>query len=292
MKKTWRQGPEWQFFLLIIKFFSITLITAMMFLPFLWMVCTAFKSSTEVEGAHFWPKLSHPENFLYVLRLIPDAFTKLYLNLHIARWVFNSIFIASWVVTLQVLTSSMAAYAFSRIEWPGRNKFFLIYLATMMIPGMVLTIPQFQLMVSMNLVNTYQGLIIPAAFSAFGTFMLRQFMLGIPMSYNEAAEIDGATHLQIYLDIILPLAKPGLITLAIFTFLGSYRNLLWPLIMIKDEYLRTVPVGLLAFEGEYGQETQLLMATTMVCIIPLIIMFVLMQKKLVRGVNLGGGVKE
>lgn len=264
----------------------------MMFLPFLWMVCTAFKSSTEVEGAHFWPKLAHPENFLYVLRLIPDAFTKLYLNLHIARWVFNSIFIASWVVTLQVLTSSMAAYAFSRIEWPGRNKFFLIYLATMMIPGMVLTIPQFQLMVSMNLVNTYQGLIIPAAFSAFGTFMLRQFMLGIPMSYNEAAEIDGATHLQIYLDIILPLAKPGLITLAIFTFLGSYRNLLWPLIMIKDEYLRTVPVGLLAFDGEYGQETQLLMATTMVCIIPLIIMFVLMQKKLVRGVNLGGGVKE
>jgi multiple sugar transport system permease protein len=147
-------------------------------------------------------------------------------------------------------------------------------------------------MVSLNLVNTYIGLILPAAFSAFGTFMLRQFMLGIPLSYDEAAEIDGASWLQIYLDIILPLTKPGLITLAIFTFLGNYRNLMWPLIMIKDTALKTVPVGLLSFQGSYHSQTELLMAATMVCIIPLIIMFIVMQKQLVRGINLGGGVKE
>jgi len=292
MKKTWRQSPEWRAAMAALKFFLITFLAGMMFLPFIWMICTAFKSSGEVEGVHFWPKLAQPENFKIVLRMIPDPFTKLFLNLHLWRWIFNSVFIASWVVTLQVITSSLAAYAFSRIDWRGRDKVFLLYLATMMIPAMVLTIPQFQLMVSLGLVNTYKGLIITGAFSAFGTFMLRQFMLGIPMSYNEAAEIDGANHLQIYLDVILPLTKPGLITLAIFTFLGSYRNLMWPLIMVKSAHLRTVPIGLLAFQGEYGTQTELLLAATVICITPLIVMFIILQKKLVRGINLGGGVKE
>ena len=149
------------------------------------------------------------------------------MNIDLLKWIFNSIFVASWVTVLQVTTSSLAAFAFSRIKWKFRNQVFIMYLATMMIPSLILTIPQFQIMVSLNLVNTYAGLILPAAFSAFGTFMLRQFMLGIPLSYDEAAEIDGANWMQIYLDIILPLTKPGLITLAIFTFLGNYRNLMW-----------------------------------------------------------------
>lgn len=166
-----------------------------------------------------------------------------------------------------------------------------MYLATMMIPGMVLTIPRYQLMVSLSLVNTYRGLIIPAAFSAFGTFMLRQFMLGIPQSDDEAAEIDGANHLQTFLYVIMPLTKPGMITLAIFTFLGNYRDLMWPLIMIKDAHLRTVPIGLLSFQGQYGAQVELLMSATLICLIPLIILFIVMQKQLVRGINLSGGVK-
>ena len=292
MKKSWKQSAEYRAFILFLRFFFATVLAAVMFTPFIWMVCTAFKSSGEVEGIHFWPKLAQPENFKIVLRLLPDPFTHRLLNLYLWKWIFNSIFIASWVTVLQVATSSLAAYSFSRIEWRGRNKVFMLYLATMMIPGLVLTIPQYQIMVSMNLVDTYKGLIIPAAFSAFGTFMLRQFMLGIPLSYNESAEIDGANHLQIYLDIILPLTKPGLITLAIFTFLGSYRNLMWPLIMIKSSYLHNVPIGLLAFQGQYGSQTELLMASTVICTLPLVIMFVFMQKKLVSGINLGGGVKE
>jgi multiple sugar transport system permease protein len=290
--KSWTQTPEWQATLTIIKFFAITFLAGLMFLPFVWMICTAFKSGIEVQSPHFWPKALHPENFSIVLRLQKDSIRHTFLNLHLFRWIFNSVFVASWVVTLQVITSSLAAYAFSRITWPGRDKFFLAYLATMMIPGLVLTIPQFQIMVSLDIVNTYRGLIIPGAFTAFGTFMLRQFMLGIPMSYNEAAEMDGASHLQVYLDIILPLTKPGLITLAIFTFLGSYRNLLWPLIMVKTPALRTVPIGLLSFQGDYGTQTELLMAATVICIIPLIVLFIILQKKLVRGINLGGGVKE
>ena len=289
---TWRQSAEWRLFLFFLKFVLVTFLSTVMFLPFLWLVCTAFKSASEVDGVHFWPKLAHPENFLIVLRMIPDPFTKLYLKLHVFKWVFNSIFIASWVVSLQVFTSSMAAYSFSRIDWKGRDKLFVLYLATMMIPGMVLTIPQYQIMVSLDMVNTYQGLIIPGAFSAFGTFMLRQFMLGIPMSYNEAAEIDGASHLQIFLDVILPLAKPGIITLAIFTFIGSYNNLLWPLIMIKDEHLHTYPIGLLSFQGSYGRQIELLMGATLICIVPLLILFIVLQKRLVRGINLAGGVKE
>jgi multiple sugar transport system permease protein len=263
-----------------------------MFLPFIWMVCTAFKSSGEVEGAHFWPQLFSPDNIRIVLRLIPDPFTKEFVNLSLLKWVFNSIFIASWVTFLEVFTSCMAAYAFSRIRWRGRDKVFLLYLTTMMIPGLVLTIPRYQMMVSLNMVNTYSGLIIPAAFSAFGTFMMRQFMLSIPQSYDEAAEIDGANHIQIFLDVILPLAKPGIITLAIFTFLGNYQNLMWPMIMIKDDHLRTVPIGLLSFQGQYGAQVELLMSATLICLIPLILIFAVMQKQLVRGINLSGGVKE
>ncbi|MCP3967976.1 MAG: carbohydrate ABC transporter permease [Lentisphaerae bacterium] len=289
---SWRQSSAWRGFTAVLKFFFVTLLAAAMFLPFVWMVCTAFKSSTEVEGAHFWPQLTKPENFKVVLRIIKDPFSGNYLDLHILRWVFNSIFFASWTVTLQVFTSSLAAYAFSRIEWMWRDKIFLLYLSTMMIPGLVLTIPQFQIMVNLNLVDTYTGIIIPGAFSAFGTFMLRQFMLGIPMSYNEAAAIDGANHFQVYLDVILPLCKPGMITLAIFTFLGSYRSLLWPLIMIKSANIRTVPIGLLTFQGQYGNQIELLMATTVICIIPLIILFCFLQKRLVSGINLSGGVKE
>jgi multiple sugar transport system permease protein len=275
-----------------VVFMSITVLAALMFLPYIWMAATAFKSSSEVNDPHFWPRLAQPDNFRIVLRMIPEPFSGRFLRLNIPKWIFNSIFMASWVTFLQVFTSSLAAYAFSRLKWRWRDRVFMMYLATMMIPGLVLTIPQFQIMVGLDLVNTYAGLIIPGAFSAFGTFLLRQFMLSIPPSYDEAAEMDGANHWQIFIEVILPQAKPGIITLAIFTFLGSYRNLLWPLIMVKDDHLRNVPVGMLAFQGQYGTQIELLMAATVICVIPLMIMFVFLQKRLVKGIHLGGGVKE
>ena len=292
MTTNWRKGIGWRAIKAFLKFFFVTLLASAMFVPFVWMICTAFKPANEVEMLNFIPHLANPDNFKLVLKIIPDALSGKYLNIDLLKWVFNSVFVASWVTVLQVTTSSLAAFAFSRIRWKFRNQVFIMYLATMMIPGLVLTIPQFQIMVSIGFVNTYAGLIVPMAFSAFGTFMLRQFMLGIPLSYDEAAEIDGASWMQIYLDIILPLTKPGLITLAIFTFLGNYRNLMWPLVMVKDDAIKTVPIGLLSFQGSYHSQTELLMAATMICIVPLIIMFIIMQKKLVRGINLGGGVKE
>jgi multiple sugar transport system permease protein len=265
----------------------IVFVVAMM-LPFLWMAGTSFKPHSEVERASLVPDTAQPQNYAVVLKQAPDAYTGKFLDLDFTRWYLNSILVAGWVTALQVMTSCMAAYAFSRLKWPGRDKVFLLYLGTMMIPGLVLMLPNYQIMVSLHLVNTYSGLILPAAFSAFGTFLMRQFMQGISKSYDEAAFIDGATHLQLFLEVILPLARPGMVALVILTFMGNYQSFFWPLVMVKDDYLRTIPVGLLSFNGQYGQQTELLMAATLMSIAPLIVLFIVMQKQLVEGIQLGG----
>ena len=200
---------------------------------------------------------------------------------------FNSIFVAAWVTFLTCVTSAMAAYAFARLRWIGRDVVFRLYLATLMIPGVVTMIPNYTLMVKLHMLDSYLGLIVPAAFSAFGTFLLRQFMLTIPPALDEAAAIDGASSWRIFWDVILPLARPGLITLAIFSFMGNYGSFYWPLILIKSEYLRTLPIGMLYFDSIYGRQTNLIMAASVMNIIPLVILFVVSQKHLIRGIQLG-----
>lgn len=278
----------WQELKTFLRHLLMIAIAIMMIVPFLWMVGASLKPHSEIERRALLPTTAQPENYAIVLRQAPDPYTKKLLDLDFPKWYFNSLFIAAWVTALQVMTSSMAAYAFSRIDWKARNKVFLLYLSTMMIPGLVLMLPNYQIMVSLGLVNTYVGLILPAAFSAFGTFLMRQFMLGIPKSYDEAAEIDGANHLQTFLEVILPLARPGMITLTIFTFMGNFQSFFWPLVMVKDDYLRTIPIGLLSFSNQYGQQTELIMAATVMNVIPLIILFIAMQKQLVAGIQLGG----
>jgi multiple sugar transport system permease protein len=181
----------------------------------------------------------------------------------------------------------MAGFAFARLRWPFRDGVFRLYLATMMIPGVVTMIPNYTLMVWLHLLDSYTGLIVPAAFSAFGTFLLRQFMLTIPPALDEAAAMDGASPWQVFWEVILPLARPGLITLAIFTFMGNYGSFFWPLILIKSEHLRTLPIGMLFFDTNYGRQTNLIMAASVMNIIPLIILFVVSQRFLVRGIQLG-----
>jgi len=203
------------------------------------------------------------------------------------RFYWNSIFIASWVTFLQVLTSALAAYAFARLKWRGRDKVFMLYLATMMLPGLVMMIPNFQIMIKLNLVDSYAGLIIPAAFSAFGTFLMRQFMLTIPSSLDEAAEIDGANKWQIFWNVIMPMSRPGLITLTIFTFMGNYNSFFWPLVMLRTTEKYTLPIGMLFFDSSQGQSTHLLMAAIAMSVIPMIIVFIVMQKQMVKGIQLG-----
>jgi len=263
-----RVSPFWYVLLAVLA------LTAL--LPFIWMVLASFKPQAEIENINPFPSHWQFGNYPAVFAQIPFA-----------RYYLNSFFIASWVTFLQCLTSAMAAYAFARIHWRGRDTVFKLYLATMMIPGVVTMIPNYTLMVKLGLLDSYSGLIVPAAFSAFGTFLLRQFMLTIPSSLDEAAAIDGASHWQIFWNVAMPMARPGLIALAIFTFLGNYGSFFWPLVLIKSEYLRTLPIGMLYFDSIYGKQTNVLMAASLMCIIPLIALFVCAQKFIVRGIQLG-----
>ena len=254
----------------------LALLAATMLIPFVWMVLASFKPLEEVEKLNPLPTRWQPWNYI-----------KVFQEISFARYYFNSLFVAAWVTFLQCLTCSMAGYAFARLRWRGRDHVFRLYLATMMIPGVVTMIPNYTLMVKLHLLDSYLGLIVPASFSAFGTFLMRQFMLTIPPSLDEAAAIDGASPWQIFWDVILPLARPGLITLAIFTLLGNYGSFFWPLVMINSEYLRTLPIGMLCFDSIYGRQTNLIMAASVMNIIPLIILFVVAQKRIVEGIQLG-----
>lgn len=254
----------------------LALLSLGMVVPFVWMALTSLKTLGELGSSDWMPASAQWRNYLEVFKVIPFM-----------RFMGNSLVVAGWVTALQVLTSAMAAFSFSRIEWPGRDRVFFLYLGTMMLPGLVMMIPNFENMVKFGLVDSYLGLILPAAFSAFGTFLLRQFMLGIPKALDEAAEIDGATKWQIFWDVILPLSRPGLVTLAIFTFIGNFQSFFWPLVMTKSVDKYTLPVGLLFFDNERGQATHLLMAGVTMSVVPLIIIFVILQRQLIRGIQIG-----
>jgi len=256
----------------------LALIALSLVLPFVWMVLTSLKELEECGLESWLPVRFLWKNYLAVFKIE---------NIQFGRWYWNSIFVAACVTFLQVFTSSLAAFSFSRLDWPGRDKVFLLYLGTMMLPGLVMMIPNYQIMIKLGLVDSYLGLIIPAAFSAFGTFLLRQFMLSIPKSLDEAAEIDGASKWQLYWDVILPLSRPGLITLAIFTFIGNYHSFFWPLVMLKSTHRYTLPIGLLFFDSSQGQQTNLMMAAITMSVVPLIVIFVVLQKRLVKGIQMG-----
>ena len=245
--------------------------------PFLWMVLTSLKPERELTDLSPIPSRPQWSNYAEVSKAAP----------FFGRYYLNSLFIASWVTFLTCFTSAMAAFAFARLNWPGRNTVFTMYLATMMIPGVVTMIPNFAIMVRLHLLDSYSGLIVPAAFSAFGTFLLRQFMLGIPRALDEASKLDGASAWRVFADVILPLTRPGIIALAIFTFMGNYGSLFWPLVMVKSEAMRTLPVGLLQFDSQYNKATHLMMAASVMSIVPPLLLFVVGQKYLVRGIQLG-----
>lgn len=259
-------------------FAGLALLGAGFAAPFAWQVVISLSSLTDVDllTRTGTPPVVLPGNYAQVFRKV--AF---------GRYFFNSFFVAGWVTLLQVISCSMAGYAFARLRWPGRDRVFLLYLATLMIPGVVLMVPNFAVALGLGMFNSYWGLILPGAFTAYGTFLLRQFMLTIPTSLDEAASIDGAGHWRIFTMVILPLTRPGLIVLAIFAFLGNYNSFFWPLILTKDDHLRTLPIGLLAFDSTYGRETPLIMAGSLMAMVPPVILFMALQKHLVKGIQLG-----
>jgi multiple sugar transport system permease protein len=204
-----------------------------------------------------------------------------------ARALFNSAFITITVTCGQVFTSSLAAFAFARLKFFGRDRIFLGYLATMMIPAAVTMIPVFILLRHLHWVNTYWGLIIPAMFSAYGTFMLRQFFMTISTELEDAAIIDGCSTLGVYWHVILPLSKPALATLTIFTFMGSWRSFMWPVIITHTRDMFTLPVALAQFQEMYGIQWTLMMAGSVIMIVPMLIVFIFGQRYFVEGIQLG-----
>lgn len=270
-----------------IRFLALCALGLAISIPFVWMVSTSFKPRPEVERLSMVPENPTLDNYPIVLDIKKDPALGDYLGMRFGRWYYNSLFIAFGITLLQVLTSAMAAYAFARMQWRWRDRVFLLYLATMMIPGVVVMIPNFFVMVKLDFLDTYHGLIVPAAFSAFGTFLMRQFLLSLPRDLDEAALIDGATHWQIFWDVTLPLARSGLIALAIITFLGAYQSFFWPLIMLTRDELLPMPVGMLRLDTNYGPQTEYIMAATVMNVVPLIIIFCMFQRFLVKGIMLG-----
>lgn len=204
------------------------------------------------------------------------------------RYYINSIFVSVAVTLLQLVTSTLAAYAFARLTWPGRDKVFLAYLGTMMVPGQVTMIPVFILFKNLGLVDTYLALILPAAFTAYGTFLLRQYFMTIPAELEEAAFIDGASRMQILLQVIVPLSNTALATLAINTFLYTWNDFMWPMIIINSDPLKTLPVGLQAFQTSYGAQWHLIMAASLIVLVPVILVYIFGQKYITKGIVMTG----
>jgi multiple sugar transport system permease protein len=246
-----------------------------------WMISTSFKESFQV--------------FVFPPEFIPDPWTvqgyrKIFTIAPLTSWIINSVFVATSITICQLLFSSMAAYAFARIEFPGRDIVFMGYLATMMIPMQVTLIPTYILINYFGWIDTMAALTVPFLFgSAFGTFLLRQFFLGIPTELEDAARIDGASYLTSYFRIILPLAKPALATLGVFVFLHFWNDFLWPLIVINSDKRFTLQVGLaILSRGYFGTDWTALMAGTVISLVPILTIFFFAQRYFVEGITLTG----
>lgn len=238
--------------------------------------------------ASLMPKADILRRTVDVTRFSLDNYFQTFRTVPFRRYYLNSLIVASGTTLLQILVASLAAFAFARLRFRGRDSLFLLYLATLMIPFQVTMIPNFILVRFLGWFNTYQALILPAAFSVFSTFLLRQYFLGLPLDFDEAARMDGASSWRIWWQVVLPLSGPVLATLAIFNFQAAWNDFLWPLVITRTPQMRTIPVGLAAFQGQFSTEWHLLMAGSVVALLPVLILYIIGQNWFVRGITLSG----
>jgi multiple sugar transport system permease protein len=253
--------------------------SVVMLLPFVWMFSTSLKRPPEIFT---YPPVWIPSQIAW------DNYTKTVAAMPFGRFYLNSLFVTASVTTLQILVASLAAFAFARLRFRGREALFLLYLATLMIPFQVTMIPNFILVRFLGWYDTYQALILPTAFSAFSTFLLRQYFMGIPRDLDEAARMDGASSFRIWWQVILPLSGPVLAALAIFVSLNSWNDFLWPLIITNSLEMRTLPVGLSTFQGQFKVEWNLLMAGSVIAMLPVLVLYIIGQRWFIRGITLTG----
>lgn len=264
----------------VIVYIVLSLGAVIMVLPFLWTVLSSLKNMGQTFAVP--PKIIPDpfvwENYPESLQALP--FGKAY---------FNSFYIAIVVVAIQLLTASMAGYAFAKLKFRGHNLLFVLFLATMMIPSQVTMIPLFIIMKNLGLLGTHMSLILPAAlFNAFGVFLMRQFIAALPDELEEAAIIDGAPVPMIFFKIVLPLVKPSLAAFGIFVFLGQWNNFLYPLIFLNKTESFTVPLLLNFFKGTYATDYPLLMAGTVISILPVLVVYMFFQKQIIQGIAVTG----
>jgi multiple sugar transport system permease protein len=258
-------------------------IGALFFLaPLAWMASTAFKPEGEVfeKTPHWIPRHPTFHNFTSLAEKSSEA--------PIGRWLLNSAIVSTSVVLLTLLLSAMTAYPLARLRFRGRDALFYTIVAAMIVPGQVTIIPVFLLIQRLGWFDTYPALIVPGLASPFGVFLIRQFMQTIPRELEEAAAIDGCGPWRTWAQVILPLTTPALATLGVLTFLGAWNDFLWPLIATNSTEMRTIPVGIQIFQGHYTTEYGLMMATAVLASIPVIVVFLALQRFVVRGIVLTG----
>lgn len=277
-EKTIRYNKKYNYSKLVIHTLLIfgVLLTVV---PFIWMILTSFKTLGESMQV---PPVIIPKSFS-----IKNYFTALSI-LPFGAFYFNTVVSTLIKTGGQLVFCSMAAYAFARIEFPFKNIIFFIILSVLMVPAQIFLLPQFMIMQKLGLLNTLTALILPGLFSAFGTFLLRQFFMTLPKELEEAAILDGCNHFQIYYKVMLPLAKPGLVALAIFTSLWCWNDLMWPLIVNSSVEKMTLSAGLASLQGMHGTDYPVLMAGSIMAIWPMVVVFIIFQKSFIEGIAFTG----
>ncbi len=251
----------------------VTFAAAVMLFPFLWTVITSITSDGNLAAG---PTLVVKDPTLSAYRTLLDT-------LPMWRITLNSLVVAVVATLAQLITGSMAAYGFARLDFRGKGVIFGLYLATLMVPLQVLVVPLFIEMKTLSLQDTYFALLAPSLASAFGIFLVKQAIDGVPRELDEAATIDGGGHLRIFVTIILPLVRPALATLAIFAFMGSWNSFLWPLVVMRSPELMTLPLGLSTLHGQFTTQWNVVMAGSVLSIIPIAIIYLLAQRHIITG---------
>lgn len=253
-------------------------------LPVALIFVTAFKPDGEiVRFESLWPKQGTLENFRYVFGTPEEV--------PIVRWLANSVLVSSCVTALVLTVDSLAAYAFARLRPPGGRWVFFVVIATLMVPGQILLVPTYLLLSRLGWIDTPWALIVPAGAGAFGVFMLTQFFKAVPRELEEAAAIDGCSRLGIWWHVMLPLSRPAMAVLAIFTFIGSWNDFVGPLVFLESADKYTLPVGIAMFQSSYASEYGLTFAACVICTLPVIVLFLVFSRQIIRGMT-AGAVKD
>lgn len=250
--------------------------------PMIWMVSASFMSTAEL----FAPQIKLFPNSIQF-----DSYVVVFTEFNFQRYLFNSVLVTGAIIALNLLLCPLIGYSLAKFNYPGKNLLFIFIMATVMVPFTAILIPLYLTVRSLGWINTYQAMILPFAMSAFGIFLMRQFIRAIPDDYIDAARIDGAGEIRIYLRIILPISQPALVTLGLLTFIAHWDELLWPLIVTNSDAMRTLPIGLTKFVEAYQTRWDLMMAGSVVAVLPAIGVFLLMQRRFLAGMASLSGLK-